>query len=73
MAANTDNQQGDNLLTSGIGEQYHSGYPDAVIETVSVLEGEPFLEVLAKPLAKLTNINEVWVIQRAVYEAIDYE
>jgi rod shape-determining protein MreC len=73
LAANTDIQQGDILLTSGLGEQYPSGYPVAVIETVSVLEGEPFLEVLAKPLAKLTNINEVWVIQRAVYEAIDYE
>ena len=73
LAANTDVQKGDILLTSGLGEQYPSGYPVGVIEQVSVIEGEPFLEVLAKPLAKLTNINEVWVIQRAVDQAIDYE
>ena len=73
LAANTDIQKGDILLTSGLGEQYPSGYPVGVIEQVSVKEGEPFLEVLAKPFAKLTNINEVWVIQRAVDQAIDYE
>ena len=73
LAANTDIQKGDILLTSGLGEQYPSGYPVAVIEKIAVLEGEPFLEVLAKPFAKLTNINEVWVIQRAVDQAIDYE
>jgi len=73
LAANTDVQKGDILLTSGLGEQYPSGYPVGVIEQVSVIEGEPFLEVLAKPFAKLTNINEVWVIQRAVDQAIDYE
>ena len=73
LAANTDIQKGDILLTSGLGEQYPAGYPVAVIEKVSVLEGEPFLEVLAKPFAKLTNINEVWVIQRAVDQDIDYE
>ena len=73
LAVNTDIQKGDILLTSGLGEQYPAGYPVAVIEKVSVLEGEPFLEVLAKPFAKLTNINEVWVIQRAVDQDIDYE
>ena len=73
LAANTDIQKGDILLTSGLGEQYPSGYPVGVIEQVSVIEGEPFLEVLAKPFAKLTNINEGWVIQRAVDQAIDYE
>jgi len=73
LAVNTDIQKGDILLTSGLGEQYPSGYPVGVIEQVSVVEGEPFLEVLAKPFAKLTNINEVWVIQRAVDKTIDYE
>ena len=73
LAANTDIQKGDILLTSGLGEQYPSGYPVAVIEKIAVLEGEPFLEVLAKPFAKLTNINEVWVIQRAIDQTIDYE
>jgi len=29
--------------------------------------------VRAKPFAKLKNINEVWVIQRAVDEVIDLE
>tara|TARA_B100001750_G_scaffold240728_1_gene250975 strand:+ start:54 stop:914 length:861 start_codon:yes stop_codon:yes gene_type:complete len=73
LAVNTDIQKGDILLTSGLGEQYPAGYPVAVISKVSALEGEPFLEVRAKPFAKLTNINEVWVIQRAVAGAVNFE
>ncbi len=73
LAVNTDIQKGDILLTSGLGGQYPAGYPVAVIDKVSSLEGESFLEARAKPLAKLTNINEVWVIQRAVDGVIDFE
>ena len=73
LAVNTDIQKGDILLTSGLGGQYPAGYPVAVIDKVTALEGESFLEVRAKPFAKLTNINEVWVIQRAVDGAVDFE
>ena len=73
LAVNTDIQKGDILLTSGLGGQYPAGYPVAVIDKVSHLEGESFLEARAKPLAKLTNINEVWIIQRAVDGVIDFE
>ena len=73
LAVNTDIQKGDILLTSGLGGQYPEGYPVAVIDKVSAQEGESFLEVRAKPFANLTNINEVWVIQRAVDGAIEFE
>ena len=73
LAVNTDIQEGDILLTSGLGGQYPVGYPVAIIDKVSAQKGEPFLKVRAKPFAKLRNINEVWVIQRAVDEAIDFE
>ena len=73
LAVNTDIQKGDILLTSGLGGQYPTGYPVAIINKVSALEGESFLDVRAKPFAKLTNINEVWVIQRAVDGAVDFE
>ena len=73
LAVSTDIQAGDILLTSGLGGQYPVGYPVAIIEKVAAQKGEPFLEVRAKPFAKLKNINEVWVIQRAVDEAIDLE
>jgi len=73
LAVNTDIQKGDILLTSGLGGQYPAGYPVAVIDKVSYLEGASFLEARAKPLAKLTNINEVWIIQRAVDGVIDFE
>ena len=73
LAVSTDIQAGDILLTSGLGGQYPAGYPVATIEKVSAQKGEPFLEVRAKPFAKLKNINEVWVIQRAVDEVIDLE
>ena len=73
LAVNTDIQKGDMLLTSGLGGQYPAGYPVAIVNKVSTREGEPFLEIRAKTLAKLKMINEVWVIQRAVDQAIDFE
>ena len=73
LAVNTDIQKGDILLTSGLGGQYPVGYPVAIVDKVSAQEGESFLEVRAKPFANLTNINEVWVIQRAVDGAIEFE
>jgi rod shape-determining protein MreC len=73
LAVNTDIQKGDILLTSGLGGQYPEGYPVAIIDKVFAQEGESFLEVRAKPFANLTNINEVWVIQRAVDGAIEFE
>ena len=73
LAVNTDIQKGDILLTSGLGGQYPAGYPVAIVDKVSAPEGEPFLEVRAKPFAQLTKINEVWVIQRVLNEAIDFE
>ena len=73
LAVNTDIQKGDILLTSGLGGRYPEGYPVAVIDKVFAPEGEPFLEVRAKPFAKLTNINEVWVIQRAMDGVVDFE
>ena len=73
LAVNTDIQAGDILLTSGLGGQYPVGYPVAIIDKVSAQKGESFLEVRAKPFAKLRNINEVWVIQRAADGAIDFE
>jgi len=73
LPVNTDIQAGDILLTSGLGGQYPAGYPVAIIDKVSTQKGESFLEVRAKPFAKLRNINEVWVIQRTVDGAIDFE
>jgi len=73
LPVNTDIQAGDILLTSGLGGQYPAGYPVAIIDKVSTQKGESFLEVRAKPFAKLRNINEVWVIQRSVDGAIDFE
>ena len=73
LAVNTDIQKGDILLTSGLGGQYPVGYPVAIVDKISAQEGESFLEVRAKPFANLTNINEVWVIQRAVDGAIEFE
>ena len=73
LPVNTDIQKGDILLTSGLGGQYPAGYPVAIVDKVSAPEGEPFLEVRAKPFAQLTKINEVWVIQRVLDEAIDFE
>lgn len=43
-------QQGDVLLTSGLGQQYPAGYPVGVVETVTIHPGEEFIRVSVRPL-----------------------
>ena len=46
-------QQGDVLLTSGLGQHYPAGYPVGVVETVTRPLGEDFIRVSVRPLTAL--------------------
>lgn len=52
-----DLQQGDLLVTSGLGGRFPMGYPVAKITRFSYEEGKPFAEVKAEPLAALDRLR----------------
>ncbi|MDA8390614.1 MAG: rod shape-determining protein MreC [Gammaproteobacteria bacterium] len=58
-----DIRAGDILMSSGLGGVYPAGYPVAQVERVVSDPNEPFLTVIAKPLAHLnhhTNVLLLW-------------
>ena len=52
-----DLQEGDLLVTSGLGGRFPMGYPVAKISRFSYEEGKPFAEVKAVPLAALDRLR----------------
>ena len=56
---NTDIRKGDLLITSGMGGRFPYGYPVATVRTVTVDVNEPFLRIIAEPIAKLNYSREV--------------
>ena len=62
LANNADIRPGDLLVTSGLGGAFPSGYPVAVVETVTRLPQEPFADVTATPVAALDQVREVMLI-----------
>lgn len=65
---NADIQVGDLLVTSGLGGTFPSGYPVAIVETVTRLPHEPYAEVTARPAASLGQVREVLLIYPAIPE-----
>jgi len=59
---NADIRAGDLLVTSGLGGAFPSGYPVAVVETVTRLPQEPYASVTATPAASLGQVREVMLI-----------
>ncbi len=62
LANNADIETGDLLVTSGLGGAFPSGYPVAVVDSVTRLPQEPFAEVSATPAAALDQVREVMLI-----------
>lgn len=62
LANNADIEVGDLLVTSGLGGAFPSGYPVAIVDTVTRLPQEPFAEVSATPAAALDQVREVMLI-----------
>ncbi|GAB3372152.1 rod shape-determining protein MreC [Spongiibacter taiwanensis] len=62
VAATTDIQVGDLLVSSGLGGRFPAGYPVGEVTSVSVDPGKPFAEVTAKPLAELDRSRNVLLV-----------
>lgn len=57
-----DLQVGDNLVTSGLGQVFPSGYPVAVVSQFEPSPGNPFATISAEPLAHLSSRNHVLIL-----------
>ncbi len=62
LPRNADVVVGDLLVTSGLGGTFPAGYPVGTITAVNSTTGEPFLDVTARPQARLNRIREVLLI-----------
>lgn len=59
---NADIQEGDLLVTSGLGRRFPPGYPVAEIARVDRNPAEPFATITAVPLAHLDRAQEVLLV-----------
>lgn len=59
----TDIQVGDQLTTSGLGQIFPDGYPVAEVTEILPDESQPFMRVLAKPVAKLDRLRHVMLLR----------
>jgi rod shape-determining protein MreC len=59
---NADIVVGDLLVTSGLGGAFPSGYPVAIVQSVTRVPHEPYAQVSAKPSASLGQVREVLLI-----------
>lgn len=62
---NADIEEGDLLVTSGLGGAFPSGYPVGVVESVTRVPEESFAKVAAKPAAALDQVREIMLIWSA--------
>ncbi|MCW8194392.1 rod shape-determining protein MreC [Proteobacteria bacterium 005FR1] len=57
-----DIQEGDLLVSSGLGQRFPVGYPVAEVETVIHDPGQPFARVIARPMAQLNRSRHVLLV-----------
>ncbi len=57
-----DVQEGDMLISSGLGEVFPEGYPVARVSSVVHDEGRPFATVTAQPLARLDRLKHLLLL-----------
>ena len=62
VAATTDIQVGDLLVSSGLGDRFPSGYPVGEVTRVAIDPGKPFAEINARPLAELDRSRNVLLV-----------
>lgn len=73
---NAEIQEGDLLVTSGLGGKFPPGYPVAVVDRIEKLPDQPFASITARPKAHLDRGNEVllvWTIDPMVTSEPDAE
>lgn len=62
VSATTDIQEGDLLVTSGLGGRFPVGYPVAIVRAVVRDPGEAFAEIIATPSAALDRSRHVLLV-----------
>ena len=62
VAATTDIEVGDLLVTSGLGQRFPEGYPVAVVTEVTRDPGQAFTQVRASPSAALNRSRHVLLV-----------
>ena len=62
IPSNTKLEDGELLVSSGLGGRYPAGYPVARVIRTLKRPGEPYLEVIAQPTAQLQRSREVLVV-----------
>ncbi len=62
LTNNADIQEGDLLVTSGLGGTFPPGYPVAVVDTVIRIPQQPFSDISATPTAALDRIREIMLV-----------
>lgn len=60
-----DIKAGDLLVSSGLGQRYPKGYPVATVSAVNNIPGEAFLQIKAKPSAKLDRSRYLMLVFRS--------
>jgi rod shape-determining protein MreC len=70
---NADVNEGDLLVTSGLGGAFPSGYPVAIVNSVTRIPQEPFAAVSAEPAAELNQVREVMLIWSVVEDEVEEE
>ncbi len=65
LTNNADIQEGDLLVTSGLGGAFPRGYPVAVVDTIIRIPQEPFADISATPTAALDRIREIMLVWSA--------
>lgn len=64
VAATTDIQAGDLLVTSGLGGRFPIGYPVAIVASVERNPGEAFAQITAAPTAAMDRARHVLLVFR---------
>lgn len=64
-----DIEEGDLLVTSGLGGRFPRGYPVAVVESIERDPGQAFANIVARPTASLDRIHEVLIVESPVESA----
>ena len=59
---NADIEEGDLLVTSGLGGAFPSGYPVAIVDSITRVPQESFAVVTARPAAKLDQVREIMLV-----------
>lgn len=59
---NADIEEGDLLVTSGLGGAFPAGYPVGIVTDVTRVPAEPFAAVEAEPSASLDQVREIMLV-----------